>query len=234
VIKKTGFFARATGTKSGELYIYQEIGNEDWGGISAKTVAAELKKLGNVAELNIYLNSPGGGVFEGFAIYQQLMRHTAKKTVYVDGLAASIASVILLAADRRIVAENASMMIHDPWGFAMGSAADMRKSAEALDKVRDSILDTYVARTGYDRKKLSDMMAAETWFDAKEAKKYGFATELMDANVNNSCSFSLLAKYKNTPQNLRGPALSASTRIAEMNMHASQIARNLPRASSEP
>ena len=223
------FFARAVGNKKGELYIYQEIGDEDWGGISARGVRDELKKIGDVAEMSIYINSPGGGVFEGFAIYNQLMRHSAKKTVYVDGVAASIASVIMLAADRRVIAENADVMIHDPWGMGFGNSRDMRKVADTLDQVRDNILDTYVARTGYDRKKLSDMMAAETWFNAKDALSYGFATEMSDA-AQVSASFTMMKKFKNAPQKYSGAALSSKTRLAEMSMAASAIQRS--RASS--
>jgi ATP-dependent Clp protease protease subunit len=168
-------------------------------------------------------------VFEGFAIYNQLMRHSAKKTVYVDGVAASISSVIMLAADRRVVAENADVMIHDPWGIGFGNSRDMRKVAETLDKIRDNILDTYVARTGYDRKKLSDMMEAETWFNAKEAKAYGFATEISEASQV-SASFTMMKKFKNAPQKYAGPALSHKTRLAEMSMAASAVSRS--RASS--
>lgn len=223
------FFARSTGAKKGELYLYQEIGDEDWGGISAKGVSTELKKIGAVTEMDIFINSPGGGVFEGFAIYNQLMRHSAKKTVYVDGVAASIASVIMLCADRRVVAENADVMIHDPWGLGMGNSRDMRKVADTLDTIRDNILDTYVSRTGYDRAKLSQMMADETWFNAKKAVEMGFATEISSAN-NVQASFSMMSKFKNAPAKYTGASLHHKTRLAEMSMAATAITKN--RASS--
>ena len=225
------FFARSVGGKKGELYIYQDIGDEAYGGVSARSVRDELKKVGDVAEMDIFINSPGGEVFEGFAIYNQLMRHPAKKTVFVDGIAASTASVIMLAGDRRVVAENADVMIHDPWGMGYGNARDMLKVADTLDKVRDNILETYVSRTGYDRKKLSDMMAKETWFNAQEALSYGFATEV-GLSSTAFAAFTMIKKFKNAPQKYSGVALSHKTRLAEMSMAASAVVRS--RASSEP
>lgn len=216
------FFARSTGGSKGEMYIYQEIGDEDWGGISARTVRDELKKVGAVKDLDIFINSPGGGVFEGFAIYNQLMRHPAKKTVFVDGVAASIASVIMLAGERRVVAENADVMIHDPWGIGFGNSRDMRKVADTLDQIRDNVLDTYFSRTGYDRAKLSQMMADETWFDAKKSLEMGFATEIAGATTAQA-NFSMMAKFKNAPQKYVAASKQHQTRLAEMQMSAAAV-----------
>lgn len=171
---------RAAGNK-GEITIYEDIGDGFFGGISAKTFAGELKKLGKVSEIVVYINSYGGNVFDGVGIYNQLARHSARVIVDVDGIAASAASVIAMAGDVIRIAENGFMMIHDPWTLAMGGAADLRRTADELERVRDAIADTYVARTKQPRVRIIDQMATETWFSAADALDQGFATEIVGA-----------------------------------------------------
>lgn len=177
--------------KSADIYFYDVIGSS-WEGTTAKQFGKDLKEIGDVETLNLFINSPGGSVFDGIAIYNQLARHSAKKIVHVDGYAASIASVIAMVGDEIRIAANGMMMIHDPWAWVdvllQGRAEDFRKtadllmkSAERLDKIRDSILDTYVKRTGGDEDKLSAMMAEETWMTADEAVELGFADTVGDA-----------------------------------------------------
>ena len=160
---------------SAEITIYDDIGAGWFGGISADDFAKDLKALGKVDTLNVYINSAGGNVFDGVTIYNTLKRNPAKVVVNVDGLAASIASIIAMAGDEIIMAENAFMMIHDPWSVAAGSADDMREMADTMDKVRGQLLDTYVKRSGTDETVISDMMTAETWLTASEAQEYGLA-----------------------------------------------------------
>ena len=124
------FRAQARGA---EIVIYDEIGAF---GIPAKAFLDELKALGPVAELTVRINSPGGSVFDGVAIYNALKRHDARLTVWIDGIAASIASMIAMAGDEVVMPENAMLMLHDPSGLVMGTAADMRGMAEALDKMK--------------------------------------------------------------------------------------------------
>lgn len=159
-----------------EIEIYDPIG-QDWfgNGVTAKKFRDDLKALGNISEIVLRINSPGGEVFDGFAIYNALKEHAARIVVHIDGLAASIASVIAMAGDEIIMGEGAMMMIHDPWTIALGDADDMRKVAEMLDKVGEGLIDAYVTRTKQSRAVVDEWMKAETWFTADEAIEHGFA-----------------------------------------------------------
>ncbi len=183
----------ASGT-SAEVMIYDEIGR--WG-VSAQAFIRDLHALGDVDELTVRLNSPGGDVFDGWAIYNALARHGAKKTVWVDGLAASMASVIALAGDEIVMPDNAMIMIHMPFQVVIGTADDMRAAAEALDKVTDGLVRAYVARSGMDENEIRQMMAAETWLSASEAVENGFATRVDDP-VKMAAMFDL-SKFKHAP-----------------------------------
>jgi len=166
--------------KNAEILLYDDIGEGMFGGISAKAFISELNKAGNLNNIDIRINSAGGDVFEGVAIYNALIRNSARVVTHVDGLAASIASIIAMAGDSIHIADNAMMMIHDPWTFAMGSAVELRKQADTLDKVRDTLIGTYVNRTGLSTNEVSGLMTAETWMDAKEAVSRGFADTVFE------------------------------------------------------
>jgi hypothetical protein len=128
--------------KTGEIWLYDQVGEGFFGGMSAKQFNDELNKLGKVDTVNLRINSPGGSVFDGVAIYNALKRHPARVEVDVDGIAASIASVIAMAGDEIRMASNSMMMIHDPHGFSQGGAGDMRKTADLLDQIKNVISDT--------------------------------------------------------------------------------------------
>ncbi len=164
-----------------EILIYGEIGLDWFGdGISAEALVKDLAEL-DVATLDVRINSVGGQVFEGLAIYNALDRHPAKVTTHIDGMAASIASIVALAGDTVRIAENAFMMIHNAHGFQVGNAADMRKMADILEKLDGSLVETYVAKTGKSSKVIGGMMDAETWFNAAEALEEGFVDEVVEA-----------------------------------------------------
>lgn len=175
------FAIRGEGSNTLELDIYDVIGESFWSeSVSAKAVRRALKE--SKAELiKLRVNSRGGDVVDGFAIYNLLAEHPARVEADVDALAASMASVILMAADKVRVASSAMIMIHNPWTIALGEADDLRAYADVMDKWRDNIVDAYVARTGQDRDKIVAMMAAETWLTAEEAKELGFADEVKPA-----------------------------------------------------
>jgi ATP-dependent protease ClpP protease subunit len=163
--------------KAGErpaLYIYDEIG---YFGQTAKGLADDLREL-DTDELDVHLNSPGGDIFDGLAIYQALKDHKAKVTIRVDGLAASIASVIMMAADRIVMAPKASVMIHDGWSVACGNAADLRKLADLLDKQSEIIASVYADRSGQPADFWRDRMRDETWYNADEALAAGLVDEI--------------------------------------------------------
>lgn len=165
----------STTGKRAVLSIYDEI--SWWSGNDAATFRQTLKAL-DVDVIEVRINSPGGSVFEGVAIYNMLVAHPAAIEVHIDGLAASIASVIALAGEERHTAENALWMIHNPSLALRGEASDLRKMADVLDKVKDSILNTYVTATGMDRAELSRMMDETTYLTADEAMEKGFSTHL--------------------------------------------------------
>lgn len=168
----------ATTGKRAVLSIYDEI--SWWTGNDARTFRETLKAVdADVIELR--LNSPGGGVFEGVAIYNMLLAHPAQVEVHIDGLAASIASVIAMAGDEIHIAENAMMMIHNPWVSTRGGAEQLRKTADILDKVKDAILNTYENVSTLSRDEISAAMAAETYYGADDAIAAGFATHKTEA-----------------------------------------------------
>jgi ATP-dependent Clp protease protease subunit len=216
------FFAKA-GKSKAELYLYDAIGNDYMGsGITAESVKKALAEMDPKAELQVFVNSPGGSVFEGLAIYNQLKRWGGRKKIYVDGIAASIASIIAMAGDEIHMASNGMMMIHEPWGLTAGTAEDMRKYADSLDKVSDTLLDTYVVRTAGDRKKIKEWMSAETWMSADDAIERGFATSKTEEKAIKA-EFPMLAKFTNVPAAIRQQALSIDSRLARMQMSVNRM-----------
>jgi ATP-dependent protease ClpP protease subunit len=165
-------------TGEAEIYIYEQIGKDFWGdGIAAKDFVRDLNAL-DVERIALHINSPGGAVFDGQAIHTALRQHPAEITTYVDSLAASIASVIALAAERVVMARNALFMIHNPAGYAGGSAKDMRQYADLLDTVAETIMGVYEERTGSSREEIAAAMEAETWYTAERAFAAGFVDEI--------------------------------------------------------
>jgi len=162
-----------------DVFIYGDIGG--WmDGLSANDFAREVVAL-DVGNLNVRLNSGGGSVFEGQAIYNTLSQHKARVTVTIDGVAASIASVIAMAGDEIRITEGSHIMVHKPWSMAMGDADSMRKEAEVLDSLESGIIDIYAARTGKNTKQLTDWVSAETWFKGQAAVDAGFADSVIPA-----------------------------------------------------
>ncbi len=183
----------------GEIFIFDEIGGGFFSdGITAKSFAEDLKALGAVRTLNIFINSPGGAVFDGVAIFNQLKRHKARKIVQIDGLAGSVASVIAMAGDEINIAANGFMMIHEPFAMMLGTASEFRARAAQLDKISSSILNTYAVRTGAPENVIADMMAAETWMDAEEAVELGFADNITE-EVAIAAHFDL-SQFHNVPE----------------------------------
>ncbi|MGO4897478.1 head maturation protease, ClpP-related [Bacillus sp. GM2] len=193
--------------KTGEIYIYSEISSTQfWGDeVTAQTFKEDLDGLGEVSALNIYINSPGGSVFEGNSIYNIIKRHKAHVNVYVDGLAASIASVIAMSGDAIFMPANAMMMIHNPWTVAQGNAEELRKQADDMDRIRESLIEAYLEKAGgkLDRDRLIELMDAETWLSAQECLDLGLcdSIEAPSAAVA-KVDTQLFAKYRNTPESL--------------------------------
>jgi len=158
-----------------EIYLYGAIGSSWFDeGITASQFAKDLKALGAVKSIDVRVNSPGGDVFEGRAIYNLLAGHPADITVYIDAEASSIASLIAMAGKQIHMAEGSLMMIHCAWGFAMGNASEMRNQADLLDVIDQTLVDTYVNRTRNAAKQVKSWMDAETWMNPAEAQARGF------------------------------------------------------------
>lgn len=201
----------------GELLIYGDISDVSWWGdeITPKQFKEELDALGDVSQMNIYINSYGGDAFAGQAIYSMLKRHKASKATYIDGIAASIASVVAMAGDTIIMPKGSMMMIHNAWTFAAGNADELRKIADDLEKISDSVLLPAYARSGQSEEKIKELLAAETWLSAQDAVDLGFADVIEDAKqVAASISGTMLTvnklaadigRYKNFPVSLVTP-----------------------------
>ncbi|AWR58746.1 peptidase S14 [Proteus mirabilis] len=177
VTQKSWFRMQAKEDQTADIYIYDEIGG--WG-ISARRFTEDLISLGNLSHINLHIHSPGGEVFDGIAIYNQLKNHSATITVYIDGLAASMASVIAMVGDTVIMPKNAMMMIHKPWGGSWGDANDMREYADLLDKLENVLIPAYVAKTGKTTEEITAMLEQETWLDGDECVEYGFADKVIE------------------------------------------------------
>ena len=217
-----------------DIYIYGDVEGDsyDWwtdevieSETSANHFRDELAKYPNATQINIYINSYGGSVFEGTAIYNQLRRHPAHKTVYIDGFACSIASVIAMAGDEIVMPRNALMMIHNMWMGAVGNAAELRKAADDLDVINAAGRGAYLAKAGdkLPEAKLIEMMDAETWLTAEDCITYGLADRLADQD----------ADMKNAAEVLKNANLSAQQRIDVQRSLAAQL-RELTKTEEKP
>jgi len=164
-------------SKSADVYIFDEIGTF---GLTAQSFIEEIKSYKDTP-MSLHINCVGGDVFEGMAIYNVLKKRTARTTVYIEGLAASMGSVIALAGDEVVMAENSLFMIHNAWGGAMGEATEIRKTAALLDKISGEIADIYTKKTNLPYNRVKEMMDEETWLSADEAFNLGFIDSISDA-----------------------------------------------------
>ncbi len=182
------FQAKAGGV--GEIYMYGPIGQDFFGdGITGARFQKELKALGSVKTIDLHIDSPGGAVTDARTIYTLLTQHAAEVRVFVDGYAASAASVVAMAGDDIAVAEGGFIMIHEARGVARGTAADMEQAAQTLRAITDTISDTYVVRTAKSKKQIDSWMAAETWFKGREAVEAGFADRILENKTAKACVY---------------------------------------------
>lgn len=215
-----------------EILIYEDVGFSWFGGVTAKDFAEQLKALGAVDQIDVRINSYGGDVFDGLAIYNQLMTHKAKVTTYVDGIAASIASIIAMAGEEIHMAEAGFVMVHDAWGVGVGNARELREFADRLETVTSSLADVYVARTGKTLAEVRGWMMAETWFNSADALKNGFATKVIDNQKVAAKYDPARYRFRNAPPVIaaRPDYDAARARIADQ--RARMVRKSLKRAAA--
>lgn len=189
-----------------DIYLYGDIYDSWWdeNSNSAKTLKDKLLEFGNITEINLHINSLGGDVIEGIAIFNLLKQHQATVNVYVDGFACSIASVIAMAGDKIYMPNNTMMMIHNCWTYVSGNAKDLRKTADDLDKIMQSSIESYMSKVNITEEELKELLDNETWLTAQECLDMGFADELLPISdeIEQSASKSIIDLVKEN-QNLR-------------------------------
>ena len=183
------YYSLAQNGTTADITIYGDITSWAWeemGDTSAVNLSRKLEALEGVERINVYINSYGGEVAEGLAIYNALRRHPAQVVTYCDGFACSIASVIFMAGDVRVMNEASLLMIHNAWTHASGNAAELRKCADDLETITDASVAAYMAGVTISEEELRALMDNETWLSPADALAYGFCTELgADTGSNN-------------------------------------------------
>lgn len=194
-----------------DIHIYDEIG---YWGITAKKFVSDLKAISDATSINLHINSPGGDVFDGIAIYNALKGLGIPITAYVDGLAASMASVIAMVGNPVIMPANAMMMIHKPWGASSGDANAMRDYADLLDKVESVLIPAYVEKTGKTPEAVAAMLEDETWLTGAECVAHGFADQVTESVRAMACIESKrIEEFEYMPESLKGMITSPKASI---------------------
>lgn len=193
------FVVKAEGNEA-TIYLYDAIVSDDltaewWGGVSPNRFIQELNAI-TAPVIHLRINSPGGDVFAARVMELAIRQHTSKVIAHVDGLAASAASFLAVACDEVEIAQGGFFMIHKAWSICWGNADDMLSQAGLLEKIDQSLVDTYVAETGQDAVQVAEWMKAETWFGSDEALEYGFADRLADTKAANKIEWNLSAYAK--------------------------------------
>lgn len=173
-----------------DLTIYGDITSYPWkeSDVSNFNLSKQLQQLGDVKTINVHINSYGGEVAEGLAIYNALKNHKAKVRTYCDGFACSIASVIFMAGDERIMSNASLLMIHNAWSYVMGNANELRKQADDLDKITQASINAYMNHVSISEKELKELLDNETWLDSNEAYDKGFATKITELGDSDKAS----------------------------------------------
>lgn len=183
------YYSLVTVGETATLNIYGDITSFPWleSDVSSYNLSKKIDEMQNVSQLDVYINSYGGEVAEGLAIYNALKRKakSAKVTTYCDGFACSIASVIFMAGTERKMSNASLLMIHNAWTVGEGNAAELRKLAEDMDIITGASVEAYKERASISEKKIRALMDAESWITPKDAVKYGFATEIIEEKTEN-------------------------------------------------
>lgn len=193
------YYSLETEGNKAALYIYGDVTSWPWvdSDVSAYLLSKKLEELEKIDEIDVYINSYGGEVAEGLAIYNALKRHKAKVTTYCDGFACSIASVIFMAGDKRIMYNASMLMVHNAWSCASGNADEFRRQAETLDAITKASINAYMDSVTITEEELKEMLDSEKWLTPQEALDYGFATLISGADKSERPSQSIRKKFIN-------------------------------------
>lgn len=226
-------------SNSADLYFYGDIVSiaynpDDWWNCgnpedrAPQDVADFLNELDGMTGVNVHINSGGGDVFAGIAIYNILKNNSAKKTAYVEGLAASSASLIPFACDTIIIPSSAQLMIHNPWTIAMGNANDFRKMADTLDQIAQSLVNIYIdnAKEGITEEQLRQMMNEETWMTGEQAAEY-FDIQVEQIDAVAACTSEFFNKYKHLPKNIVNKDIKAPNNSINNNQDILKVLENI-------
>lgn len=202
------YYALEKSEKKASLYIFGSITSYPWRekDKDAYGIVKELSEL-DVDEIDVHINSTGGAVSEGLAIYNVLKNSSMKVTTYCDGFACSAASVVFMAGDERIMNEASLMLIHNAWTYGQGDAAEFRKQADDLDKITQASVKAYMRNVNISEEELKSMMNVETWVSAEDAKTMGFATKVLEEKVdeaNQSAMQNIREKLLSVPVQMEG------------------------------
>lgn len=199
-----------------EILLYGPIGANPWDpdSVSAKDFVDALKKIpASVKTIELRVNSPGGSVFDGMAIYERLKNHSAKVIAYVDGVAASMASVIVLAADEVVLGEGAMYMIHKPLVMTYGNADEHERMIDILDKIESQMITIYAKKTGLSRAEIATAMAKETYYTAEQAVELGYGDKVSAGGDSLKVAAIIDAQLANCPWIKNKPAVKNSNDI---------------------
>jgi len=224
-------FIKNESDNTAELLLYGTISDNSWwsDSVSPKRFKEDLEKLGNVTQITVRIYSGGGDVFAANAIYSMLKDHKAEIIVKIDGLAASAATIIAMSGDKILIPENGYIMIHKVSTYISGNIDDIQKELELLEKIENTLVQTYVKRTGKTKEEVQALIDAETWLTGREAVEEGFADELMFENeeekekISNGILNKIevrndLEKCKNLPENLKNNMAKLPSNVAEESM----------------
>lgn len=218
-----GHFSVKAEADEATIYLYDMIVDSEadaewWGGVSAESFVKAVAAI-DAPLIHVRVNSPGGSVFGGRAMQNALAQHKAKVIAHVDGYAASAASFVILGADEIEMAPGSFLMIHKAWSIAMGNSDDFLQSAALLEQIDGTLIDSYAERTGIDKAKLADMLAAETWIEAGDAVEQGFADRVAEKAPKASNTWNLGA-FDRAPKPDPQPDRAALARAAAVRITA--------------
>lgn len=184
-----------------EILILGDIGSSWWASVNTQQIRKELADFDDVEEITLRIDSPGGSVFAGIGLYSYLKDHKAKKKVYIDGMCASIATVIAMSGDEIYMNNASQFMIHNPWTIAVGEAKELRHDAEVLEGLKDSIINAYMTKTNLTKEELVKAMDKTTYYNAKDALAAGFITEITHTIDAKNCLEDWDMTYSNYEKN---------------------------------